>query len=256
LLLEVALFVSLSTPLKEPRIMTAASSTIASPADQDIARRVVLFLEQRRLTTAARLSVAATRGVVTIRGIVSTFHQRQLIVSVAGRVAGAAQIVDELEVDPPRAAGRQPRSSGHALAALASTVALVAAVVLTGCGQSGPPRVTTHLTKGSVTYQGQPVSGAFLALHPKANPRPDVPTSTAIVQPDGSFAATTYDAGDGVPEGDYVVTIQWRKATKSGGEFVPGPNLLPAKYGQPETSDVIVHVASGPTELPPIKLKR
>ncbi|HMC10171.1 MAG TPA: BON domain-containing protein [Pirellulaceae bacterium] len=236
--------------------MTAASTTAASLDDHDLARRVVLFLEQQRLTAATRLSVAARRGVVTVRGTVSTFHQRQLIVSAARRVAGAGQIVDELEVDPPRVGGRQPRSTGHSLAALASTVALVAAVVLVGCSRSGPPRVTTHTTKGSVTYQGQPISGAFLALHPKANPRPDVPSSTATVRPDGSFAVTTYDAGDGVPEGDYVVTIQWRKATKSGGDFVTGPNLLPARYSRPETSDVVVHVAGGQNELPPITLKR
>ncbi|MBW8885605.1 MAG: hypothetical protein JF612_12715 [Planctomycetia bacterium] len=107
-----------------------------------------------------------------------------------------------------------------------------------------------------VTYQGQPIGGAFLALHPKAGASADVPTATAVVQSDGTFAITTYDRGDGVPQGDYVVTVQWRKAIKAGADFVPGPNLLPVKYSRPESSDVVVHVAAGTNQLPPIALKR
>ena len=76
------------------------------------------------------------------------------------------------------------------------------------------------------------------------------------MQPDGSFAASTYDAGDGVPQGEYVVTVQWRKIVKSGSDYVPGPSLLPAKYSRPETSDLIIRVAAGNNNLPPIALKR
>jgi len=228
----------------------------ASAADEDLARRVRLFLAQQRLMKRAGLVIEARRGVVTIRGEVSTFHQRQLIVSAARRVAGATQIVDELQVDIPKVARAAARSTNQPLTNVASTVAIIILLVLAGCGRSGPQRAATNPTKGSITYQGQPIGGAFLAMHPKAGAAADVPTATAVVQPDGRFAITTYDTGDGVPEGDYVVTIQWRKATKSGGEFVPGPNLLPAKYSRPESSDVVVHVASGTNELPPIVLKR
>lgn len=227
-----------------------------STADNDLARRVRLFLHQQRLINSARLLIDARRGVVTICGVVSTFYQRQLIVSAARRVAGAVQIVDEIHVDSPQVARAVARSANRPLTIVASTVAIVVLLVLTGCGGSGPPRSATNPTTGSITYQGQPIGGAFLALHPKAGAAADVPTATAVVQPNGTFAVTTYDTGDGVPEGDYVVTVQWRKATKSGGEFVPGPNLLPAKYSRPESSDVVVHVASGTNELPPIVLRR
>jgi hypothetical protein len=224
--------------------------------DEDLARRMRLFLDQQRLINRARLRIEAHRGVVRIRGTVSTFHQRQLIASAARRVAGVGQIVDEMRVESPQVAKAVARSASRPLTIVASTVAIVVLFVLAGCGRSGPPRVETNPTKGSITYQGQPIGGAFLALHPKVGAAADVPTATAVVQPDGAFAVTTYDTGDGAPEGDYVVTIQWRKATKSGGEFVPGPNLLPAKYSRPESSDVVVHVASGTNELPPIVLKR
>ena len=144
----------------------------------------------------------------------------------------------------------------RAVLSAASVLAVMIGALLVGCGRSGPARIATHPTKGAVTYQGTPVGGAFLALHPKGASHENAPTPTAIVQPDGTFALTTYDAGDGVPAGEYVVTLQWRKATKSGGEFVPGPNLLPAKYSRPETSDIVVRIAAGQNELAPIALRR
>ena len=203
-----------------------------------------------------RLSIGARRGVVTLRGTATTFHQRQLIVAATRRVAGAIQIVDELNVDPPRAILPAPRGASQNLAILACTLALAAGILLAGCGRSSAPRVATHQAKGSVTYQGQPVAGAFVALHPKNQSQPGAPTPTATVQTDGTFALTTYDAGDGVPEGDYVVTLQWRKTVKSGSDYVLGPNLLPAKYARPETSDLVVRIAAGQTEIPTIALKR
>ncbi len=227
-----------------------------SLADEDLARRVRLFLHQQRLVNGTQLVIEARRGAVTLRGDVSSFHQRQLIVSAARRVAGAGKIVDELRVQSPQLASAAAHSANQPLTIAVSTVAIAVLFVLAGCGRSGPPRVETNPTKGSITYQGQPIGGAFLALHPKSGAAADAPTSTAVVQPDGKFAVTTYEAGDGVPEGDYVVTVQWRKATKSGGEFVPGPNLLPAKYSRPESSDIVIHVASGANELAPIVLKR
>jgi hypothetical protein len=157
---------------------------------------------------------------------------------------------------PPITILAPPRGKGHNPAVLASMLLLVIGTLLAGCGRSGPPRVITHQAKGRVTYAGQPAAGAFVVLHPKNQPESLAPTPTATVQPDGTFALTTYDAGDGVPEGDYVVTVQWRKTVKSGSDYVLGPNLLPAKYGRPETSDIVVHVAAGQSELPPIALKR
>jgi len=234
----------------------SVSHSASLSAEEELSRRVRLFLDQQRLNSRGRLSVVSQRGVVTVRGDVATFYQRQLIVSAAQRVAGVSQIVDELRVDPLQLANAAEQTANRPLTTVAAIIAIVAVLIFAGCGRSGPPRVATNPTKGSITYQGHPIGGAFLALHPKSSSPADVPTATAVVQSDGTFAVTTYDTGDGVPEGDYVVTVQWRKAQKSGGEFVPGPNLLPAKYTRPESSDVVVHVASGTNELPPIVLRR
>ena len=237
-------------------IVTTPSAPSVTDGDADVARRVVLFLGQRHLVLPKNLSVSAQRGVVTLRGSASTFHHRQLLVSAVQRVAGVVQIVDELQVTPTLVVKPRSYSPPHTLLSAASVLAVIIAVLLAGCGGSGPPRIPTHSAKGAVTYQGQPIAGAFLALHPKSGSLENAPTPTAVVQPDGTFTLTTYDAGDGVPAGEYVVTLQWRKVTKSGGEFLPGPNLLPARYSRPETSDITVRIAAGQNELPPISLRR
>jgi hypothetical protein len=233
-------------------------TTLSAPdseVDADVTRRVAMFLNQRHVVLPQNLSISAQRGVVTIRGLASTFHQRQLLVSATQRVAGVVQVIDNLEVAPSVALKQQTHASPRALLA-ASAVVFLAALLVAGCGRSGPPRFATQPAKGSVTFQGQPADGAFLAFHPKSETLPAAPTSTAVVQPDGSFTISTYDSADGVPVGDYVVTVQWRKVVKAGGEYVPGPSLVPAKYGRPETSPVVVHVAAGQNNLSPIYLSR
>src|SRR5262249_35135924 len=130
-------------PISRSPIMSV-SFTEVSAADEDLARRVRLFLHQQRLINRARLTIEAHRGVVTIRGEVSTFHQRQLIVSAARRVAGASQIIDELQVDFQRVARAASRSTNQPLTNVASTVAIIILLVLAGCGRSGPPRAATN----------------------------------------------------------------------------------------------------------------
>jgi hypothetical protein len=236
--------------------MTPFSNDFSDVASHDLARRVRLFLQHRRLSAEGRLVVEAENGIVTVRGTLTSYHQRQVVVSSVQRVAGVLQIIDELTVGPLPAVRKTPTPALQSASALVTASVILLAMILVGCGRSGPSRVATVPVRGSISFQGQPIGGAFVALHPKAPRDFEAPTATAVVQPDGKFAVTTYDAGDGAPEGDYVVTVQWRKAIKSGGEFVPGPNLLPAKYGQPETSDVTVHIAAHVAELPPITLKR
>ena len=134
---------------------------------------------------------------------------------------------------------------GSLLAALVSLTAL-------GCGKA-MSNVATHPAKGTITFKGQPIHGALVTLHPKA-PLENVPAPRANVGKDGTFSVTTFNGGDGAPEGDYVLTVKWYKPIKNGNDLVSGPNVIPPKYGQPETSDVVVHIAAGDNELKPIKL--
>jgi hypothetical protein len=105
---------------------------------------------------------------------------------------------------------------------------------------------------GVVKYDGQIPVGAQIVLHPVAAAASDAVAPTGRVKADGSFVITSYQAGDGAPPGDYVVTIQWYKIEKDG---VVGPNVIPDQYVSPKTSPIKVSVQSGgPTALEPIAI--
>jgi hypothetical protein len=125
---------------------------------------------------------------------------------------------------------------------------------LSGCSDSDSVRVPVHPVLGIISFRGQPINGAFITLHAKSAAPVDVPPPRASVAADGSFALTTYDGNDGAPTGDYVLTVQWYRPIKQGGDWVGGANVLPKKYASPHTSDVRVTVAAGDNRLQPIRL--
>jgi hypothetical protein len=141
-----------------------------------------------------------------------------------------------------RARSSRSHVTRHGLSCIALCGLFVAAV---GCGsKSGPERVAVFPVQGVVTFKGQPMPGAMLVLHPKA-PADSVPAPRAQVDKDGNVNVSTYDGGDGAPAGEYVVTVQWYKLVKNGSDVVAGPNVVPRKYGTPESSDLVVQVAEG-----------
>jgi hypothetical protein len=133
------------------------------------------------------------------------------------------------------------------------TVAVVV-VGLMGCAKSEPAGVSVVPVKGTITFKGQPMPGAIVGLHPKTPLGENVPTPRASVTKDGTFEVSTYRGGDGAPEGEYVLTVQWYKPIKNGSDVVAGPNVIPPKYSRPETSDKIIKIAAGVNQLEPIKL--
>jgi hypothetical protein len=142
--------------------------------------------------------------------------------------------------------GRRPRLNSMAIA---MTIA-----ALVGCGEAKPERVAVHPASGTLTVKGQPAPGAFVTLHPKAEVGEDVPPPRANVDKDGTFKLSTFAGGDGAPEGEYTVTIRWYKLIKNGTDVSQGPNVIPAKYTKPESSNLTVRIAAGQNSLPPIKL--
>jgi len=126
----------------------------------------------------------------------------------------------------------------------------------TGCGSSQRDlnQVPVYPATGTITFKGQPTPGAFVTLHPKSPLPEGAPSPRATVKPDGGFAATTYEAGDGAPEGEYILTVQWYKPIQKDGDLVAGPNVIPKQYTNPKTSKLEVRVAAGENQLEPIKL--
>jgi len=139
----------------------------------------------------------------------------------------------------------------------ARVVALLFTILpLAGCGKSDGPRVPVFPVSGKVTVDGLPAEGAQVVLHPASNSTSHGVSSQGIVERDGAFQTTVYEAGDGAPAGDYVVTVQWFNVlTGSDGAGARGPNVIPREYSNPTTSPIKVTVSSSPNELAPIEIK-
>jgi hypothetical protein len=146
--------------------------------------------------------------------------------------------------------------SSQQLSAAWNVVLLAAAATVgfAGCGstqspekrveqaldQGGVAKHETYPLAGKVTIDGQPPSAhgkgvVILALYETSKPeltweqRPQV-----LVQPDGSFAFTSYFKGDGVAPGQYVVTIAQLKSRGKRGFY--GPDELQNLYNDPEVN--------------------
>ncbi len=78
--------------------------------------------------------------------------------------------------------------------------------------------------------------------------------SSALTGEDGKFEISTYQSGDGLPPGDYVLTFMWGKMNLIAGSY-GGPDQLEKKYLDPEKSEFKVTVKEGePVDLGEIKL--
>jgi len=130
-------------------------------------------------------------------------------------------------------------------------------VTVAGCGSSqNGDRLPVFPASGKLVYDGRPLEGAFVVLHPKgaasgrAAPRPHAQASA-----DGSFTLTSYESNDGAPAGDYTLTVELRSLVKHGGDVTAGPNTLPPKYSRADTSPVAVQIAEGTNTLSDIQIR-
>lgn len=93
---------------------------------------------------------------------------------------------------------------------------------------------------GKVLYEGKPAPGAVVILHTPGVTN-DASRPRGQADANGEFHLTTYEAGDGAPAGDYVVTVEWRQA---GDHPEEGAELLPPVYGDPKLSPLKTTVTS------------
>lgn len=135
----------------------------------------------------------------------------------------------------------------------ARLVVVLMLALVTGCGKPDG-RTPVYPTKGSVFYEGKPAAGAVVVLHPLSLPPAGTPLPRARVSVDGSFVLTTYVTGDGAPAGEYAVSITWRQPMEHPEQ--EGPDLLPARYGEPKASGLKATVEPRPNQLQPIRVSR
>ena len=106
-------------------------------------------------------------------------------------------------------------------------------------------RKPVHPVRGAVMFDGTPAASAQIIFW-----RPDpadkegkkaTRVSDALVEADGSYAVSTYVANDGLPEGEYKVTVTLREpALEPSGKL--GPNRLPEKYATYMKTDLLANV--------------
>ncbi len=153
------------------------------------------------------------------------------------------------------AGATRPRN-GRGLRTRLAWLGPLIALALPACS-GGEARTPVYPVKGTLQFKGQPAAGAFVVFHsvgPTGSPEDERPTS--LVGPDGSFTLTTFDPGDGAPEGEYVVTVEWRKLVGKGNDVAAGPNVIPQAYGDPKTSPLRAKVAAAENDLPPFQITK
>ncbi|MFO0845021.1 MAG: hypothetical protein U0797_21965, partial [Gemmataceae bacterium] len=110
--------------------------------------------------------------------------------------------------------------------------------------------------KGSVLVGGKPAEKAQVIFHPVNDADPKAPRATGEVAADGSFSLSTYTAGDGVPAGEYAVTVTWPEGSSTiGGDADSGADRLGGRFSNPRTTTLKARVHEAATDLPPFKLK-
>jgi 3',5'-cyclic AMP phosphodiesterase CpdA len=110
-------------------------------------------------------------------------------------------------------------------------------------------RKSTYPVKGWVYYDGCPAPGAQVVFY-YINPATSLLTRAgdALVDGDGSFTLSTYQANDGAPAGKYGVAVTWRENLFDPDGTV-GANRLPEKYATVATSGLRVEVRPGQNEF-------
>ena len=113
-----------------------------------------------------------------------------------------------------------------------ASLAVAPAVLGLGCGEDLGYLLPVHPAAGKVVRKGEPVKNALVRFHPvkpetlqpppgQEGPRPSLSTDT---DPAGAFVMSSYYEADGVPAGDYIVTV-----VPLGEEADAAPDLDPTR---------------------------
>lgn len=135
------------------------------------------------------------------------------------------------------------------------------ALTLAGCGASDADnyRFPVHPVSGKVSYKAAPVGKAVVRFHPETPDllkMPEGKTGPAVLlttetNPDGTFAMSTYLADDGLPAGDYIVTVAQGPDPESDVENSDGQPAAkktsgpPRRYREPTSSPLRAKVKDG-----------
>ena len=136
----------------------------------------------------------------------------------------------------------------------------IAAVALTSCrgGRNFPP---VYPVKGKILVNGQPANDCQIHLHRTSAEKLSMPvTPQGVTDKNGEFLLTSFHTEDGAPEGEYVVTIEWRERSGVAKQDFEGLDRLGGAYANVEITKglpgFVIKVERQPLELPPFDLKQ
>lgn len=108
-------------------------------------------------------------------------------------------------------------------------------LVVVGCGNDQPKLVEVT---GRVTLAGKGLTAGSITFHPTAENSFQSDTPSSQLQLDGSFRMRTWPWGDGVPPGDYRVTLSPELAGR----------IDRVRYGDVGTTPLSITVSQGALE--------
>ena len=121
--------------------------------------------------------------------------------------------------------------------AASTSLVLVVLLGLGGCGgNSASLSVSTAPVKGKVTYKGIPLTRGSISFEPESGGR----EANGNIQPDGTFALTTYKEGDGAVIGTNRIAISSTSRV--------GKSAVPVKFRNYSSSKIEVEVAADKTD--------
>jgi len=141
------------------------------------------------------------------------------------------------------------------MARISNAFLLLALLGVVGCRKSDD-RKPAFAVSGTAIYKGEPMAGAMISFHPHGDTDPRALRAQATADREGRFQMTTYATGDGVPAGEYAVTIYWpAKRTKgkvadptAEEEDMP-PDRLNKVYTVPATTKLRATVREQPNTI-------
>jgi hypothetical protein len=126
-------------------------------------------------------------------------------------------------------------------------------LVIAGCSDNSQP--ARYPVSGKVLFKGKPTPYAIVCLIP-ADASEDAEPAAGVVEEDGTFKVLSRKHYEGAEPGEYKVTISWQipRNPKSTEDPNYGPELLPKKYQDIQTSGLTASIGPTDNELPPFEL--
>lgn len=112
-------------------------------------------------------------------------------------------------------------------------------LVIAGCGRGHGGAVS-----GRVTLDGKPLDTGTVTFHPTGGG----PTAYGGIHPNGTYRVKT-GTQQGLPPGEYRVTVLAATEPPTDGPSVPGQMITPARYADPNQSGFQFTVARGSNQI-------